>query len=62
MIETLGEATGGYIGLMDMILREAAIRSLKKGLPKIDAAETHVTRCIRADRSWFSTRIDLLDL
>jgi hypothetical protein len=36
MIETLGEATGGYIGLMDMILREAAIRSLKKGLTKID--------------------------
>jgi DNA transposition AAA+ family ATPase len=36
MIKTLGEATGGYIGLMDMILREAAIRSLKKGLAKID--------------------------
>jgi transposase InsO family protein len=36
MIKTLGEATGGYIGLMDMILREAAIRSLKKGLTKID--------------------------
>jgi DNA transposition AAA+ family ATPase len=36
MLKTLGEATGGYIGLMDMILREAAIRSLKKGLAKID--------------------------
>jgi DNA transposition AAA+ family ATPase len=36
MMKTLGEATGGYIGLMDMILREAAIRSLKKGLAKID--------------------------
>jgi DNA transposition AAA+ family ATPase len=36
MLKTLGEATGGYIGLMDMILREAAIRALKKGLPKID--------------------------
>jgi DNA transposition AAA+ family ATPase len=32
MIKTLGEATGGYIGLMDMILREAAIpwRSLSE--------------------------------
>jgi DNA transposition AAA+ family ATPase len=36
MLRTLGEATGGYIGLMDMILREAGIRSLKKGLPRID--------------------------
>ena len=36
MLRTLGEATGGYIGLMDMILREAGIRSLNKGLPKID--------------------------
>ena len=36
MMKILGEATGGYIGLMDMILREAAIRSLKKGLAKID--------------------------
>jgi DNA transposition AAA+ family ATPase len=35
-LKTLAEATGGYIGLMDMVLREAAIRSLKKGLPKID--------------------------
>ena len=38
MLKTLGEATGGYIGLLDMILREAAIRALKKGLPKIDLA------------------------
>lgn len=36
MMKVLGQATGGYIGLLDMILREAAIRSLKKGLPKID--------------------------
>jgi DNA transposition AAA+ family ATPase len=36
MMKAIGEATAGYIGLMDMILREAAIRSLKKGLPKID--------------------------
>jgi DNA transposition AAA+ family ATPase len=32
----LQESTEGYIGLLDMILREAGIRSLKKGLPKID--------------------------
>jgi hypothetical protein len=38
MLKTLGEATGGYIGLLDMILREAAIRALKKGLQKIDLA------------------------
>ena len=36
MLKALGEATGGYIGLLDMILREAAIRALKKGLQKID--------------------------
>ncbi|MBN3922681.1 TniB family NTP-binding protein [Nostoc sp. NMS4] len=36
MLKTLGEATGGYIGLMDMIFRETAIRALKKGLQKID--------------------------
>ena len=36
MMKVIGEAMTGYIGLMDMILREAAIRSLKKGLPKID--------------------------
>lgn len=36
MLKTLGEATGGYIGLMDMILRESAIRALKKELQKID--------------------------
>jgi hypothetical protein len=38
MLKTLGEATGGYIGLMDMILRETAIRVLEKGLKKIDQA------------------------
>jgi DNA transposition AAA+ family ATPase len=36
MLKTLGAATGGYIGLLDMILRGAAIKALKKGLPKID--------------------------
>jgi len=36
MLKTLGEATRGYIGLLDMILREAAIRALKKGLHKVD--------------------------
>lgn len=38
MLKTLGEATGGYIGLLDMILRESAIRALKKGLQKVDLA------------------------
>jgi DNA transposition AAA+ family ATPase len=36
MLKLIGEATQGYIGIMDMVLREAAIRSLKKGLNKID--------------------------
>jgi DNA transposition AAA+ family ATPase len=36
MLKILGEATGGYIGLIDKILREAAIRSITKGLTKID--------------------------
>ena len=36
MLKVLGEATAGYIGLLDMILREAGIRALKKGLSKID--------------------------
>ena len=36
MLKLIGEATSGYIGIMDMVLREAAIRSLKKGLNKID--------------------------
>ncbi|MEO1561044.1 MAG: transposase, partial [Cyanobacteria bacterium J06632_19] len=36
LLKSLGQATGGYIGLMDMILRESAIRALKKGLQKID--------------------------
>jgi len=38
MLTILAKATGGYIGLMDMVLREAAIRSLQKGLKKIDKA------------------------
>ena len=38
MMKILREATGGYVGLLDMILREAAIRALKKGLSKIDLA------------------------
>ena len=36
MLKVLGEATGGYIGLLDMILRETAVRALEKGLKKID--------------------------
>ncbi len=36
MLKLIGEATRGYIGIMDMVLRDAAIRSLKKGLNKID--------------------------
>lgn len=36
MLKILGQTTGGYIGLLDMILREAAIRALKKELNKID--------------------------
>jgi DNA transposition AAA+ family ATPase len=36
MLKVLGEATRGYVGLLDMILREAAIRALKKGLSRID--------------------------
>ncbi|WP_199192149.1 TniB family NTP-binding protein [Chlorogloea sp. CCALA 695] len=36
MLEILRNKTQGYIGLMDMILRDAAIRALKKGMPKID--------------------------
>lgn len=38
MLTLLNEATRGYIGLLDMLLREAAIRALRKGLPKIDVA------------------------
>ncbi len=38
MLLVLGGATGGYISLADMILREAAIRALKKGLQNIDLA------------------------
>lgn len=38
MLKVLAEATGGYIGLLDMILRETAVRSLEKGLKKIDLA------------------------
>ncbi|MDJ0632474.1 MAG: TniB family NTP-binding protein [Xenococcaceae cyanobacterium MO_188.B29] len=38
--EILAKATGGYIGLLDMILREAAIRALKKrvGYAAVSAA------------------------
>ena len=38
MLKVLAKATGGYIGLLDMIVREAAIRALEKGLKKIDLA------------------------
>jgi hypothetical protein len=36
MLKTLGEATMGYIGLLDTILKAAAIQALKKGLQKVD--------------------------
>jgi DNA transposition AAA+ family ATPase len=36
MLNALTQATEGYVGLLDMILREAAIRALKKGLSRID--------------------------
>lgn len=36
MLKVLGEATRGCIGLLDKILKDAAIRALKKGLKKID--------------------------
>jgi len=38
MLKLLGESTGGYIGLLDMVLRDAAIRALRKGMQKIDLA------------------------
>lgn len=38
MLKILGEATGGYIGLLAMVLREAAIRALERGGNKIDRA------------------------
>lgn len=36
MQKVLGPATGGYIGLLDRILREAAVRSLERGLSCIE--------------------------
>jgi DNA transposition AAA+ family ATPase len=38
MLRILTKATGGYIGRLDEILREAAIRSLPRGFKKIDKA------------------------
>jgi DNA transposition AAA+ family ATPase len=38
MLGILTSATEGYIGRLDEILREAAIRSLSRGLKKIDKA------------------------
>ena len=38
MLRVLTSATEGYIGRLDEILREAAIRSLSKGFKKIDKA------------------------
>jgi DNA transposition AAA+ family ATPase len=38
MLNILQKATRGYIGLLDMVLRTAAIRSLQKGLTRIDKA------------------------
>ena len=36
MQKILGAATSGYLGLLDRILREAAVRSLERGLPRIE--------------------------
>ena len=38
MLTALQEATGYYIGILDAVLREAAILALKKGLQRIDLA------------------------
>ncbi len=38
MQQILGPATGGYIGLLDRILREAAVRALQKGLNSISVS------------------------
>ncbi len=38
MMQVLAKATGGYLGLLDMVLRESAIRALQRGLKKIDKA------------------------
>lgn len=36
MQKVLGPATGGYIGLLDRILREAGVRSLQRGAKRIE--------------------------
>lgn len=36
MQKILGPVTGGYLGLLDRILREAAVRSLARGLKRIE--------------------------
>jgi len=36
MQKVLGPVTGGYLGLLDRILREAAVRSLARGLKRIE--------------------------
>jgi hypothetical protein len=36
MLKILMKATAGYIGRLDEILREAAIKSLSRGFKKID--------------------------
>jgi len=38
----LGEATRGYIGLLDTILREAAMQALQRGKSRIDLATLQV--------------------
>lgn len=38
MLTALEKATGGYIGILDAVLRETAILALKKGLQRIDLA------------------------
>jgi DNA transposition AAA+ family ATPase len=37
MQKILGSVTGGYLGLLDRILREAAVRSLSRGLKRIES-------------------------
>jgi DNA transposition AAA+ family ATPase len=36
MQKVLGPASGGYIGLLDRIVREAAVRSLEQGFERIE--------------------------
>ncbi len=38
MQQVLGPASGGYIGLLDRIVREAAVQSLQQGFERIELA------------------------